>query len=184
MVVLNKIYTKTGDKGETSLGDGTRVSKTDALVEAYGTVDELNAFVGMARRHADSSMDASLARIQNELFDLGADLARPLAENEENVLRIWSSQTEHLEREIDAMNGELEPLRSFVLPGGSELAARLHVCRTVSRRAERAILQVDREINPEAVRYCNRLSDWFFQAARMANQGGRDDVLWVPGASR
>ncbi len=184
MVKLNKIYTRTGDQGETALGDGARVPKTNALVEAYGTVDELNAVIGVARLHADGGMDASLQRIQNELFDLGADLCTPLETGGEQALRIIASQTQKLEQEIDTMNAELAPLKSFVLPGGSDLAAHLHVARTVARRAERAILRVEQGINSETIRYTNRLSDWLFVASRVANRGGHDDVLWVPGASR
>lgn len=181
MVVLNKIYTRTGDQGETALGDGSRVSKTNSLVEAYGTVDELNSVVGLARLHAMGEDNAALATIQNELFDLGADLCTPMDHATENALRILPRQTTRLENEIDKMNAGLEPLRSFVLPGGSALAANLHHARTVTRRAERAILNVDTAINPEAVRYVNRLSDWFFVAARQANLA-TGDVLWVPGA--
>lgn len=184
MVVLNKIYTKTGDQGETALGDGTRVSKTNPLVAAYGTVDELNAVLGLVRLHADGDLDASLARIQNELFDLGADLCTPVREDEEHALRMIPSQCEKLEAEIDAMNEALSPLRSFILPGGSALSAHLHLARTVARRAERAVLDVEQAINPETIRYLNRLSDWFFVASRAANDQGKNDVLWVPGASR
>ena len=190
MVVLNKIYTKTGDKGETALGDMTRVPKYSDRVAAYGTVDETNATVGMARLHAEGEMDAKLAAIQNDLFDLGADLCRPDhdkdAEAEYPPLRVTDAQVERLETEIDAMTDQLEPLRSFILPGGSALAAHLHLCRTVSRRAERLAVELGaaEPVNPAAVRYLNRLSDWFFAAARMANNAGKDDVLWVPGANR
>jgi cob(I)alamin adenosyltransferase len=190
MVVLNKIYTKTGDKGTTALGNGDRVAKHDARVEAYGTCDELNCFVGVARLHAKGETDTALSRIQNDLFDLGADLCRPDMEKDKDAeyppLRLAPAQIDRLETEIDLMNEELDPLRSFILPGGTELAAHLHVCRTVARRAERlAVLCGEREeINPAAVRYLNRLSDWFFVAARMANNGGKNDVLWVPGANR
>jgi cob(I)alamin adenosyltransferase len=190
MVVLNKIYTRTGDAGETALGDGSRVVKHSLRVEAYGTVDETNATVGLARLHAGGEMDARLARIQNDLFDLGADLCRPAmekdAEAEYPPLRAAPAQVERLEAEIDAMNAGLRPLRSFILPGGSALAAHLHLCRTVSRRAERlcVALAAEEEVNPAAVKYLNRLSDWFFVAARVANGGGEDDVLWVPGANR
>ena len=188
MVVLNKIYTRTGDKGETALSDGTRVAKDSARVEAYGTVDETNAAVGTARLHASGDVDAALARIQNDLFDLGADLSRPAPDAEAGypVLRVVDAQVERLEAEIDAMTKVLEPLRSFVLPGGTPLAAHLHICRTVSRRAERLAvgLAASEAVNPAAVRYLNRLSDWFFVAARMANDEGRADVLWVPGANR
>ena len=190
MVVLNKIYTKTGDAGETALGNGARVAKHSLRVTAYGTVDEVNATVGLARLTAEGDMDAALARIQNDLFDLGADLCRPDmakdAEAEYPPLRMVAGQVARLESEIDAMNADLEPLRSFILPGGSQLAAYLHLCRTVSRRAERLTVELAtmEEINTEAVRYLNRLSDWFFVASRIANDNGRDDVLWVPGANR
>ncbi len=190
MVVLNKIYTRTGDAGETALGDGRRVPKHDARVASYGTVDEANATVGLARLHASGDTDAALARIQNDLFDLGADLCRPDiardAEAEYPPLRMVASQAGRLESEIDAMNSGLAPLRSFVLPGGSALAAHLHLCRTVTRRAERLVVELARadEVNSHAVTYLNRLSDWFFVAARAANADGAGDVLWVPGATR
>ena len=190
MVVLNKIYTRSGDAGDTALGNGARVAKHSARVNAYGTVDEANAFVGMARLYAEDDMDAALERIQNDLFDLGADLCRPEmerdAEAEYPPLRITDSQVDRLEAEIDAMNSELEPLRSFILPGGSPLAAHLHVCRTTSRRAERLAVELasQESVNLAAVKYLNRLSDWFFVAARIANDGGEADVLWVPGANR
>ncbi|MGB3148021.1 MAG: cob(I)yrinic acid a,c-diamide adenosyltransferase [Paracoccaceae bacterium] len=188
MVVLNKIYTRTGDKGDTALGNGSRVAKHALRVSAYGTVDETNATVGLARLSATGEMDAALARIQNDLFDLGADLCRPdMAKDAEAgypVLRIVPSQVDRLEAEIDAMNAPLAPLRSFILPGGTALAAHLHLCRTVSRRAERLAVELagSEEVNEAAVRYLNRLSDWFFVAARVANEGR--DVLWVPGANR
>ena len=188
MVVLNKIYTKTGDAGETALGNGARVAKHSLRVTAYGTVDETNATVGLARLHAEGDMDAALARIQNDLFDLGADLCRPeMAKDAEAgypVLRMIASQVERLEAEIDVMNAPLAALRSFILPGGTPLAAYLHLCRTVSRRAERMTVELAtmEEVNEAAVKYLNRLSDWFFVASRVAN-GGRD-VLWVPGANR
>ncbi len=190
MVVLSKIYTKTGDAGETALGDGQRVAKFSTRVDAYGGADETNATVGLARQNADGEMDAALSRIQNDLFDLGADLCRPNmekdAESEYPPLRMSPSQTERLEAEIDAMNEKLEPLRSFVLPGGSALSASLHLCRTVSRRAERGIVELatHESVNEDAVRYINRLSDWFFVASRIANDDGKSDVLWVPGANR
>ena len=190
MVVLSKIYTRTGDGGTTALGDGTRVPKGDARVEAYGTVDEANATLGMARLHAEGDMDAALARIQNDLFDLGADLCRPDpskdAEAEYPPLRMTQEQVDRLEAEIDAMNDALEPLRSFVLPGGSALAAHLHLCRTVTRRAERLTVDLAgrAEVTEPAARYLNRLSDWCFVASRIANDDGRADVLWVPGANR
>lgn len=190
MVVLNKIYTKTGDAGETALGNGIRVAKHSARVAAYGTVDETNATVGLARLHATGDMDAQLAAIQNDLFDLGADLCRPEmekdAEAEYPPLRMVMSQVERLETQIDAMTEVLEPLRSFILPGGSALAAHLHLCRTVSRRAERLTVELTtiETVNPAAVKYLNRLSDWCFAAGRIANGAGKDDVLWVPGANR
>lgn len=188
MVVLNKIYTRTGDKGDTALGNGARVPKFSPRVAAYGTVDEVNATVGLARLHAADAMDAALARIQNDLFDLGADLCRPeMAKDAEAgypVLRMVAPQVDRLEREIDAMNAPLAALRSFILPGGTALAAHLHLCRTVARRAERLAVELAaaEEVNPAAVKYLNRLSDWFFVAARVANDG--QDVLWVPGANR
>ena len=190
MVVLNKIYTRTGDKGDTALGNGNRVAKNSARVNAYGTVDETNATLGLARLHADGDLDAALARIQNDLFDLGADLCRPDmekdAEAEYPPLRMADAQVDRLEAEIDAMNQALSPLRSFILPGGSALAAHLHLSRTVSRRAERLAVELARleAVNPAAVRYLNRLSDWLFVAARVANDNGESDVLWVPGANR
>jgi cob(I)alamin adenosyltransferase len=190
MVVLNRIYTRTGDTGETSLGDGARVAKFALRVEAYGTVDETNAAIGLARLHADGDMDAALGRIQNDLFDLGADLCTPDkgadAEAEHPPLRIVAAQVERLEREIDAMNERLTPLRSFILPGGSALAAHLHLCRTVSRRAERLTVELAaREaVGAPTLTYLNRLSDWFFVAGRIANDDGRADVLWTPGANR
>lgn len=190
MVTLNKIYTRTGDKGETALGNGARVAKHSLRVSAYGTVDEVNATVGLARLQAGGDVDAALARIQNDLFDLGADLARPdMAQDAEagyTPLRMSQNQVDWLESEIDKVNKILEPLRSFVLPGGSPLAAALHLCRTVSRRAERLAVELaaQEDVNPAAVKYLNRLSDWFFVAARMANDSGRADVLWVPGANR
>lgn len=190
MVVLNKLYTRTGDKGDTALGNGTRVAKYDPRVEAYGTSDELNAIVGLARLHAEGAFDLQLSRIQNDLFDLGADLCQPDMDKDDQAeyppLRMVMTQVERLETEIDEMTAVLEPLRSFILPGGSALSAYLHQCRTVARRAERlaVALAAEEPINPAAVKYLNRLSDWFFAAARMANDKGRSDVLWVPGANR
>lgn len=190
MVVLNKIYTRTGDAGETALGNGTRVPKHALRVAAYGTVDEANATIGLARLHAAGQTDGALARIQNDLFDLGADLCRPDmakdAEAEYPPLRVTAAQVARLEAEIDAMNEALQPLRSFVLPGGSALAAHLHLARTVSRRAERLTVELagTEEVNPAALKYLNRLSDWCFVASRVANGNGREDVLWVPGANR
>jgi cob(I)alamin adenosyltransferase len=190
MVVLNKIYTRTGDAGETALGNGARVAKHSDRVSAYGTVDELNATLGLARLYATGETDTALARIQNDLFDLGADLCRPDmakdAEADYTPLRMVAAQVDRLEAEIDVMNAHLEPLRSFILPGGSPLAAHLHLSRTVARRAERLVvgLATLEEVNEAAVRYLNRASDWFFVAARMANDCGRADVLWIPGANR
>ncbi|SLN12544.1 Cob(I)yrinic acid a,c-diamide adenosyltransferase [Roseovarius litorisediminis] len=190
MVVLNKIYTRTGDAGETALGNGARVAKHSARVNAYGTVDEVNSTVGLARLQATGDVDLALERIQNDLFDLGADLCRPDMEKDTQAeytpLRVTDNQVTRLEAEIDEMNKVLEPLRSFILPGGTALAAYLHLCRTVSRRAERLTVELagEEDINPAAVKYLNRLSDWFFVGARMANDGGKDDVLWVPGANR
>ena len=190
MVVLNKIYTRTGDSGDTALGNGTRVPKHATRVDAYGTVDETNATLGLARLHSAEAMDDALARIQNDLFDCGADLCRPDlskdAEAEYPPLRMTADQVIRLETEIDAMNESLEPLRSFILPGGSALAAHLHLARTVCRRAERlaTALATTEEVNPHAIKYLNRLSDWLFVASRTANDAGKSDVLWVPGANR
>ncbi len=195
MVVLNRIYTKTGDAGETALGNGARVAKHSIRVTAYGTVDEVNATLGLARLHTaglgdDGAMDRQLAMIQNDLFDLGADLCRPDMERDAESpyppLRMLESQVLRLEAEIDAMNARLTPLRSFILPGGSVLAAQMHLCRTVCRRAERLTVELAtmEAVNAEAVKYLNRLSDWFFVAGRIANDDGRADVLWVPGANR
>lgn len=190
MVVLNKIYTKTGDAGETALGNGVRVAKHSLRVTAYGTVDEANATVGLARLSASGDLDGQLAMIQNDLFDLGADLCRPEMEKDADAeyapLRMTDAQVARLESEIDAMNGDLAPLRSFILPGGTPLAAYLHLCRTVSRRAERLTVELAtmEAVNPAAVKYLNRLSDWFFVASRVANDGGKNDVLWIPGANR
>jgi cob(I)alamin adenosyltransferase len=192
MVTLNRIYTRTGDKGLTRLSTGQPVSKASLRVEAYGGVDETNAFIGVARQHtkADAELDALLERIQNDLFDLGADLATP-EQNEKpewEPLRVVDSQVERLEREIDAMNERLQPLNSFVLPAGSPASAALHVARTVCRRAERKLVELmgtEGEIVGEpALRYLNRLSDLLFVAARRANDDGAADVLWKPGATR
>lgn len=190
MVVLNRIYTRTGDGGGTALGNGDRVAKHSLRVTAYGTSDEVNAAVGLARLHAVGEMDEALARIQNDLFDLGADLCRPDvvrdAEAEYPPLRMTGGHVDRLEAEIDAMNADLAPLRSFVLPGGAPLAAHLHMCRTICRRAERlaAELATVEDVNEPALRYLNRLSDWFFVASRAANDNGARDVLWSPGANR
>jgi cob(I)alamin adenosyltransferase len=187
MVTLTKIYTRGGDKGETSLGDGRRVAKHDLRVAAYGTVDEANAVIGLARLHTDGDADAMLARIQNDLFDLGADLCTPeTGRKAEGALRIVEQQIERLENEIDAINAGLRPLTSFILPGGSPAAAYLHLARTVSRRAERLICELaeSEPVNTAAVRYINRLSDHLFVLARHLNNGGTNDVLWVPGGNR
>jgi len=191
VVVLNRIYTRTGDEGLTGLADGTRVSKASDRVSAYGEVDELNAFLGLARLETsgDPELDAMLARIQNDLFDLGADLATPLKPDGPPALRIVESQVERLEREIDALNAALSPLTSFVLPGGSRASAYLHLARTTCRRAERAATAFIAALpapgaHSEALRYLNRLSDLLFVAARFANGKGEGDVLWVPAANR
>ncbi|MBT5002173.1 MAG: cob(I)yrinic acid a,c-diamide adenosyltransferase [Tateyamaria sp.] len=190
MVILSKIYTKTGDAGETALGNGSRVAKHCMRVTAYGTSDELNSFLGIARLASSGEMDKALSRIQNDLFDLGADMCCPDMEKDNGKefppLRMIDSQVLRLESEIDEMNCRLKPLRSFILPGGSTLAAHLHVCRTVARRAERLAVELAtiEAVNPTAIKYLNRLSDWFFVAGRIANNDGKDDVLWVPGANR
>ena len=186
MVKLTRIYTRGGDAGETSLGDGTRRPKHDLRVAAYGTVDEANGIVGMARLHADGEADAMLGRIQNDLFDLGADLCRPEGGETPGALRISDAQVERLEAEIDHLNAGLDPLESFILPGGSPAAAHLHLARTVVRRAERLItkLAAREPLNAATVRYVNRLSDHLFVLARHLNRRGRDDVLWLPGENR
>jgi cob(I)alamin adenosyltransferase len=187
MVVLNKIYTRTGDDGRAALGTGERRLKSDPRFVAIAAVDEANACVGLARLDAAGDVDTMLRRIQNDLFDLGADLAVPLDEaRPRERLRIVGGQVDRLEAEIDRLNAGLAPLTSFVLPGGSGLAAALHLCRTVTRRAEGALVELHQleTLNPEALRYVNRLSDFFFVAARFANQGGTGDVLWVPGENR
>jgi cob(I)alamin adenosyltransferase len=195
MVVLNKIYTRTGDKGVTSLGSGERVAKHSARIAAYGTVDETNAAIGMARVHlaqAHPRIDAMLGRVQNDLFDLGADLTMPGRDartpGAREPLRISEAQVTRLEEEIDALNGELQPLRSFVLPGGSAASAALHVVRTVCRRAERCMVALaalpDEPVSAPALTYINRLSDLLFVASRYVNDRGSADVLWVPGQNR
>jgi cob(I)alamin adenosyltransferase len=190
--MANRIYTKTGDAGETGLADGSRLPKHTLRVAAYGTVDEANAALGLARLEAPSSIngeetDAMLARIQNDLFDLGADLSAPEnGRRAEGRLRISDAQVERLEREIDAMNDKLAPLNAFILPGGTRLAAHLHLARTIMRRAERlvAALGEKEKINPAALRYANRLSDHLFMMARAANANSEGDVLWVQGENR
>jgi cob(I)alamin adenosyltransferase len=195
MVILNKIYTKTGDDGTTALGNGERRPKFDLRVDAYGTVDEANACIGLARLHlrgSDSAnavaVDETLARVQNDLFDLGADLATPdMGEKlEYEPLRVMQSQVEALEKAIDALNKGLKPLRSFVLPGGSAASAHLHMARTVARRAERLIVELSHaeEIAKPCILYMNRLSDYLFVASRALNDNGEADVLWVPGKNR
>ncbi|HEY3798622.1 MAG TPA: cob(I)yrinic acid a,c-diamide adenosyltransferase [Caulobacteraceae bacterium] len=190
MVTLNRIYTRTGDAGATRLASGAPVSKSDLRVCAYGEVDETNAVIGLVRlsTQGDADLDALLARVQNELFDLGADLATPASarEAERPALRIVEAQVARLEREIDALNEAMAPLTSFVLPGGTAAAAALHLARTVCRRAERAAVALAKTeiVSPTALKYLNRLSDLLFVAARYANDQGRADVLWTPGGTR
>ena len=187
MVRLTRIYTRGGDKGETSLGDGGRVPKQSLRVEAFGTVDEANAAIGMARLHVDGEEDEMLARIQNDLFDLGADLCTPEdGRRAAGALRIVAAQVARLEGEIDRMNAGLQPLDSFILPGGTPAAAYLHLARTVTRRAERLVCELAgvEKVNPEAVKYLNRLSDHLFVLGRRVNDNGAKDVLWQPGATR
>ena len=191
MVVLNRIYTRTGDEGTTALAAGGRRPKHDLRIEAYGTVDETNACIGLARLHTTGhDVDAMLGRIQNDLFDLGADLAtvetdKPLPYE---PLRVTQAQVDRLEQEIDRLNGPMSPLRSFVLPGGTAAAAALHLARPVCRRAERHVVELmhrpDEKVSPEAVKYLNRLSDFLFVASRSVNDHGALDVLWVPGQNR
>ncbi len=191
MVKLTRIYTRGGDRGQTSLGDGARVAKHDPRVAAFGTVDEANATLGLVRLHTEGALDAILGRVQNDLFDLGADLCRPSSvpgggDPARGALRVSAAQVVRLEAEIDDINAHLAELDSFVLPGGSPAAAALHLARTVARRAEREItaLAEAETVNPQAVRYINRLSDLLFVLARHANDDGAQDVLWVPGANR
>ena len=192
MVVLNRIYTRTGDDGSTALGTGERRPKFDPRVEAYGTVDETNAAIGIARLHlsAEPEVSAILLRVQNDLFDLGADLAAPEnpAKPNRERLRIVDSQVDRLEADIDKLNADLAPLNSFVLPGGEPAAAHLHLARTVCRRAERLVVKLaadkNEAVGAPAIRYLNRLSDLLFVAARYVNGRGARDILWVPGAHR
>ncbi|MCG8597414.1 MAG: cob(I)yrinic acid a,c-diamide adenosyltransferase [Kiloniellales bacterium] len=187
MVRLTRIYTRGGDKGETSLGNGARVPKHDLRVAAYGTVDEANAAIGLARLHCEGESDEILSRVQNDLFDLGSDLCTPEEESPKHPpLRVSAAQVERLEREIDRLNADLDPLTSFVLPGGRPAAAHLHLARTVTRRAEREMtaLATVEAVNPEALRYVNRLSDLLFVLSRHENDRGAADVLWVPGKNR
>ncbi len=190
MVVLNRIYTRTGDDGTTALGSGERRPKFDLRIAAYGTVDETNAAIGVARLHLAEApaLDAVLALIQNDLFDLGADLAVPQREGKAERLRVLPSQVERLERDIDRLNADLQPLNSFVLPGGTPAAAYLHLARTICRRAERVIVELaaqpNESVGEPAIQYMNRLSDFLFIASRTANRNGAGDVLWVPGQNR
>ena len=192
MVVLNKIYTRTGDDGTTALGTGGRRKKYDLRIAAYGTVDEANAAIGIARLHAagNTALDAALARIQNDLFDLGADLCTPGRGKGPGGARltVTENQVAWLEAEIDRLNAELAPLRSFVLPGGSPAAAYRHLARTICRRAERLTAELNdkagESVTPEVLKYLNRLSDYLFVASRYANGKGADDVLWKPGENR
>lgn len=193
MVILNKIYTKTGDDGTTALGTGERRLKYDLRVSAYGTVDETNSALGVVRLHtakSDPDLDRMLSRIQNDLFDLGADLATPETEEKPpyEPLRVTDAQVLRIEADIDALNSSLSPLRSFVLPGGTAAAAHLHVVRTLARRAERLMVELGEQpgehVNPAALKYINRISDFFFVAARVLNSNGEGDVLWVPGENR
>jgi len=190
MVVLNRIYTRTGDDGTTALGSGERRPKYDLRISAYGTVDETNAAIGVARLHISGSveLDAMLGRIQNDLFDLGADLAVPQREGKAERLRVLSSQVERLERDIDSLNAPLSPLNSFVLPGGTPGATYLHLARTICRRAERLMVELaakpEEPVSDPAIQYMNRLSDFLFVASRSQNGNGAGDVLWVPGQNR
>jgi cob(I)alamin adenosyltransferase len=190
MVVLNRIYTRTGDDGTTALGSGERRPKYDLRISAYGTVDETNAAIGIVRLHLKEvrDLDAMLGLIQNDLFDLGADLAVPQAEGKAERLRMLGSQVERLERDIDSLNVALSPLTSFVLPGGTPAAAYLHLARTICRRAERLMVELaarpDEPVGDAAIQYINRLSDFLFVASRSVNDNGSGDVLWVPGQNR
>lgn len=187
MVVLNKIYTRTGDDGSTALGSGERRPKYDLRISAYGTVDETNASIGVVRLHLSElpELDAMLALVQNDLFDLGADLAVPERHGKAERLRVLATQVDRLERDIDTINDKLAPLTSFVLPGGTAAAAHLHVSRTICRRAERLMVELaalpGETVTPAAIKYMNRLSDLLFVASRAANGFGAGDVLWVPG---
>jgi cob(I)alamin adenosyltransferase len=190
MVVLNRIYTRTGDDGTTALGNGERRPKYDLRVAAYGTVDETNAAIGVVRLHLGDApeIDAMLGLVQNDLFDLGADLAVPQREGRAERLRVVAAQVERLERDIDTLNARLSPLTSFVLPGGTPAAAYLHLARTICRRAERLMVELaaspEEPVGEAAISYMNRLSDFLFVASRAANRDGAGDVLWVPGQNR
>ncbi|MEC7671754.1 MAG: cob(I)yrinic acid a,c-diamide adenosyltransferase [Pseudomonadota bacterium] len=190
MVILNKIYTKTGDDGTTALGNGERIAKSSKRVSAYGSVDELNSFIGLARSFIESDklqeLDKILATIQNDLFDLGADLCIPDKDKNADSLKIVNNYVKNLEREIDKLNSQLEPLRSFILPGGTKVSAYIHIARTIARRCEREMIELRQiekaEISKEAVQYINRLSDFLFVAARYVNlKSDFDDILWIPG---
>jgi len=190
MVRLNRIYTRTGDDGLTGLATGERVEKWSLRVAAYGTVDEVNGALGLAALHAEGEMAAAIHRVQNDLFDLGADLATPERETplEFEALRVTTAQVDRLEAEIDEMNAAIPPLDSFILPGGAPLAANLHMARTICRRAERLIAELasmeNEKVSDAACQFANRLSDWLFVAARAANANGAEDVKWVPGGNR
>ena len=190
IVILNKIYTKTGDDGTTALGNGERIAKSSKRVSAYGSVDELNSFIGLARSFIESDrlqeLDKILATIQNDLFDLGADLCIPDKDKNADSLKIVKSYVKNLEKEIDKLNSQLEPLRSFILPGGTKVSAYIHIARTIARRCEREMIELrqieEAEISKEAVQYINRLSDFLFVAARYVNlKSDFDDILWIPG---
>ena len=186
MIKLNKIYTKTGDRGDTALGNGERVLKDSLRVSAYGNVDELNASIGVITLYATSDLKRKLKNIQNDLFDLGADLCVPASETNNKRLRVSSNQIETIEAEIDEMNNILKPLNSFVLPGGCEAATFLHLARTICRRAERSVvsLRSEEDINDNTLVYLNRLSDWLFVASRVENQQNSTEVLWSPGKNK
>ncbi|MBU91968.1 MAG: ATP:cob(I)alamin adenosyltransferase [Rhodobiaceae bacterium] len=190
MVILNKIYTKTGDDGTTALGNGERIAKSSKRVSAYGSVDELNSFIGLARSFIESDklkeLDKILATIQNDLFDLGADLCIPDKDKNADSLKIVNNYVKNLEKEIDKLNSQLEPLRSFILPGGTKVSAYIHIARTIARRCEREMIELrqieESEISKEAVQYINRLSDFLFVAARYVNlKLDFEDILWIPG---
>ena len=186
MIKLNKIYTKTGDGGDTALGDGERVLKDSLRVSAYGNVDELNASIGIITLYANTELKRKLKNIQNDLFDIGADLCVPISEKNKDRLRLSTNQIETLELEIDEMNSILEPLNSFVLPGGCRSATFLHMARTICRRAERSVvsLRSREKINDRTLVYLNRLSDWLFVASRVENQENSSEVLWAPGKNK
>ena len=186
MIKLNKIYTKTGDGGDTALGDGERVLKDSLRVSAYGNVDELNASIGIITLYANTELKRKLKNIQNDLFDIGADLCVPISEKNKDRLRLSTNQIETLELEIDEMNSILEPLNSFVLPGGCRSATFLHMARTICRRAERSVvsLRSQEDINDNTLVYLNRLSDWLFVASRVENQENSSEVLWAPGKNK